>query len=146
MSKLNNFLLIIFLIFFIFYNCSLVIGADSNIKLNTVLTSNGLDDSGLPVRLKKEFSLSKDQAVQYYTSWIQDDNAHQIVLKWIGPEGRLINRLKLFNFKSNVVKSYINLQKIVGEQLIVPQITGKYLIELYIDGELLAITEFKLRK
>ncbi|SJZ80026.1 hypothetical protein [Selenihalanaerobacter shriftii] len=118
----------------------------SEIKLNSILVTNGLNDSGFPLEFKRIFNLNEDLAVQYYVSWHPDDRGHKIIVKWIDPSGRVVNQLKLFNFRNNTIKSYISLKEEVKTQLLIPDKTGQYSIKLYIDEKLIAVTNFKLER
>ena len=147
MFKVNKLTLItLSMVFLIFFSSSLVFSMDSGVRFNYLLTTNGLDSKGLPLKFKREFSLREDPAVQYYVSWKSDNIQHRVLVKWIDPKDRVINQLQLFNFKQNIVKSYISLKKKAEEQLMVPDQIGTYAIKLYIDGNLAAITRFKIKK
>lgn len=140
-------LIIFFVLLLLFYNIAFAVKTDEKeIKLDSILITNGLNETGFPLKFKKEFNLKEDSAVQYYVSWNQDNKAHKVLVEWIGPQEKLINQLKLFHFEGNTIKSYISLEEKVKKQLVVPKQVGEYLIKLYIDGELTAVTSFKLVK
>ncbi|MBM7624310.1 hypothetical protein [Sporohalobacter salinus] len=120
--------------------------ASAKVKLDTVLTTNGLDEDGLPSKFKNVFVLDKDPAVQYYVNWKDDNRPHKVLVEWLGPQKQVINQLKLSNFVGNTVKSYISLEEKVKKQIVVPNQPGEYFIKLYIDKELIAITKFKLKE
>lgn len=115
-------------------------------NLNTVLTTNGLDKDGRPIKFKRVFILNKAPAVQYYADWNSDNSSHKVLIEWLGPQHQIINQLKLSNFSDDTVKSYISLEKRIQEQIVVPNQPGEYLIKLYINGELMAVTKFKLKQ
>lgn len=145
MSKRKKFIFaLVFLLVVVSTFFSNAVQAD--IKLNTVLTTNGLDENGRPTKFKNVFNLNKAPAIQYYANWIDDNKSHKVFIEWRGPQGQIINQLKLFNFHGDIVKSYISLEKKVQEQIVVPNQLGEYLINLYIDEELMAVTKFKLKK
>ncbi len=118
----------------------------ANIKVNTVLTTEGLNQKGFPVTYKEEFSLSTDKGVQYYLEWIPDGQEHDVLIKWFDPKDKLINYLILNNFSNYIVRDYISFIKKNKSQFMIPNSLGEYSIYLYIDNQLYSITKFKVIK
>ncbi|PRX31852.1 hypothetical protein BX659_105183 [Orenia metallireducens] len=118
----------------------------AQIRINTLLTTEGLNKEGFPVTYRDEFSLSKHKGVQYYIEWIPDNQEHNIKIKWFDPKDRLINYLNLSNFSDSVARDYISFINKNKSQLMVPSLFGEYSIYFYLDDELLAISKFKISK
>ncbi|OCL28574.1 hypothetical protein U472_00735 [Orenia metallireducens] len=118
----------------------------AQIRINTLLTTEGLNKEGFPVTYRDEFSLSKHKGVQYYIEWIPDDKEHNISIKWFDPKDRLINYLNLSSFSDYVVRDYISFINKNKSQFIVPSLFGEYSIYFYVDNQLLAISKFKVTK
>ncbi|MGM0471152.1 MAG: hypothetical protein ACQEQI_02580 [Bacillota bacterium] len=147
MSNLNKLLVTSLILLCLVVQSSLLVATvTAEVQLDMVLTTNGLDEAGQPVKFQKKFKLDDAEAVQYFVTWQDDNEPHQVVIKWLSPEEKLINQVKLINFTEQTVRSYISLQDKKGEQLFIPRQPGQYQIELYIDQELLATTTFHLIK
>ncbi|WP_243832474.1 hypothetical protein [Orenia marismortui] len=116
------------------------------VKINTLLTTEGLNKDGFPVTYKNNFSLSDDKGVQYYVEWIDDQNKHDILIKWFDSKDKLINYLLLKNFSKNIVRDYISFIKKNRSQFMIPNQLGAYYIYLYIDNKLVSITKFNIIK
>ncbi|AGB42498.1 hypothetical protein Halha_2626 [Halobacteroides halobius DSM 5150] len=118
----------------------------AQVKISTLLTTEGLDPQGNPVTVKRKFSLSQNQGVQYYVSWLDDQQAHNVAVKWFDSQDKLINLLVLEEFAGNIVRDYISFSQRTKTQFFIPDQVGNYQIYLYVDQELIAVTEFKITK
>ncbi|GAB6137150.1 hypothetical protein [Halanaerobaculum tunisiense] len=116
----------------------------AQVKLETLLTTEGLNEQGVPVTIQQEFSLSEDDGVQYYVAWLADEQNHNLVVKWFDPQDKLVNLLSLSNFSKNVVRDYISFSNKTQTQLFVPDQVGEYTIYLYCNQEVIAITTFRI--
>jgi len=133
-----------FLLFLILSVSSVSVFAQ--IRINTLLTTEGLNKEGFPVTYRDEFSLSNHKGVQYYIEWIPDNKNHDISIKWFDPKDRLINYLNLSDFSDSVVRDYISFISKNKSQFMVPSLFGEYSIYFYVDDKLLAISKFKVSK
>ena len=116
----------------------------AQIKLDTLLTTEGLTSAGTPVTVKQVFDLRKEQGVQFYVKWNSDGQQHDVAVRWFGPQDKLINFLYLANFSKSVVRDYISFEQETATQYFIPQQSGKYTIQLYLDHQLISSTNFKL--
>lgn len=114
----------------------------AEVKLDIVLTTEGLDKSGEPVTVKRNFSLKEEQGVQFYAAWNEDNETHDVAVRWFGPQNKLINFLYLANFSETVVRDYISFEQETATQYFLPQQSGKYSIQLYLDHRLVSVTNF----
>lgn len=118
--------------------------AQAQIKLDTLLTTEGLTKSGNPITVKRVFNLREGQGVQFYVQWNSDGGQHDVAVRWFGPEDKLINFLYLANFSKNVVRDYISFKQETATQYFIPQQSGEYTIQFYLDHQLVSSTTFKL--
>ncbi len=116
----------------------------AEVKLNALLTCAGLTQQGYPAAYKNKFSLSQDQGVQYYAAWQEDNQQHQVAVKWFNPQGQLISQLTLRNFSQQIVRDYISFSERSKTQYFIPQQQGVYNIYLYVDSQLEAVTKFEV--
>jgi hypothetical protein len=116
----------------------------AQVKLNTLLTSEGLNQEGFPATYQAEFSLSGDEGVQYYVSWAGEEKPRDVVVKWFTPKDKLISQLVLTDFSGGIVRDYISFSKRAKTQFFIPDRTGNYEICLYINNKLTAVTTFKV--
>ncbi|WP_027339675.1 hypothetical protein [Halonatronum saccharophilum] len=118
----------------------------ANTRLNTLLTTEGLNREGIPITFKNEFSLSDDRGVQYYVEWDADGEKRDVKVKWFDSRDRLINSLTLKGFSDNIVRDYISFSTKNRSQVVIPKDTGTYSIYLYIGEELIGISKFRIIK
>ncbi|MBM7557772.1 hypothetical protein [Halanaerobacter jeridensis] len=123
----------------------LTLPASAQVKLDTLLTTEGLNKSGNPVTVKREFSFTEEQGVQYYVKWNSDNQQHDVAVRWFGPQDKLINFLYLANFSENIVRDYISFEQETATQYFIPQERGEYSIQLYLDQQLVAISNFIIK-
>ncbi len=116
------------------------------VQLNTLLTTEGLNTKGKPVTVQQEFDLKQDKGVQYYVEWNSDNKDHDVALRWFGPRDQLINFLYVADFSNNVVRDYISFEEETSTQYFIPQYSGQYSIHLYLDHQLVSITNFRINK
>lgn len=121
------------------------LSVSAQVKLDTLLTTEGLDRNGNPVTVKREFSFNKDQGVQYYVKWNSDNQQHDVAVRWFGPQDKLVNFLYLANFSENVVRDYISFEQETATQYFIPEAKGQYSIQLYLDQQLVSSTNFIIK-
>ena len=117
----------------------------AKITIDKLLTTEGLNSEGKPVTVKDEFSLTEDKGVQYYIEWNSDGRAHDIALRWFGPDDKLLNFLYLSDFSKTIVRDYISFEQSTATQYFIPKQPGVYSIHLYLDQELISMTEFRIK-
>ena len=118
--------------------------AAAGVKLDTLLTTEGLNQRGEPVTVKRSFSLKEEQGVQFYVEWNEDNQEHDVAVRWFGPQNKLINFLYLANFSENIVRDYISFEQETATQYFIPQQQGEYSIQLYLDHQLVAVSNFRI--